>query len=362
MMGRIDASAILDTIPDPILVAGKGGAILRANPAAEEFFGMGQAALKKNRLQDIIPFGSPMLSLFEQIQYGTGAVSEYGILLGGARTEVKTVNIKLSPLHDDSGAVVIQIDERSMASKMDQSLVHRGAARAVTGMAAVLAHEVKNPLSGIRGAAQLLETNASEEDRDLTRLIVDEVGRIVALVDRMEAFSSPSPLEGQPVNIHEVLERVRRLAENGFASHVKIIENYDPSLPMVPGDKDQLIQVFLNLVKNAAEAVPRKKGEIHLNTAYRHGVRLALPGSRERIQLPLEVTVSDNGDGIPEDLRPNLFDPFVSTRPGGTGLGLALVAKIVGDHGGIVEADNMARGARFRVHLPVVQNREKRKR
>ncbi len=361
-MGRIEASAILDSIPDPILVVGRNGAILRANPAAEEFFGMGQAVLKKNRLHDVIPFGSPLLSLFEEMQDGTGAVSEYGILLGGARTEVKTVNIKLSPLFDDSGAVVIQIDERSMASKMDQSLVHRGSARAVTGMAAVLAHEVKNPLSGIRGAAQLLESNASEEDRDLTRLIIDEVARIVALVDRMEAFSSPSPLEGEPVNIHEVLERVRRLAENGFASHVKIIESYDPSLPMIPGDKDQLIQVFLNLVKNAAEAVPAKKGEIHLSTAYRHGVRLAVPGSKERIQLPLEVTVSDNGDGIPDDLRPNLFDPFVSTRPGGTGLGLALVAKIVGDHGGIVEADNIARGARFRVHLPVVQNRKRKSR
>ncbi|MDF1720380.1 MAG: ATP-binding protein [Minwuia sp.] len=360
-MEKFDAAAILDAIPDPILVAGEGGIILQANPAAEEFFDMGEAALKRNRLEDIAPFGSPMLALFNQLHEGSGTVSEYGVLLGSARTAVRTVNIKLSPLPDHPGVVVIQIEERSMASKMDRSLTHRGAARAVTGMAAVLAHEVKNPLSGIRGAAQLLEANASDDDRDLTSLIIDEVQRIVALVDRMEAFSSPTPLEQQAVNIHEVLERVRRLAENGFASHVKIIENYDPSLPMVLGNRDQLIQVFLNLVKNAAEAVPRTKGEIHLNTAYRHGVRLALPGSTERIQLPLEVTVTDNGGGIPEDLRAYLFDPFVSTRPGGTGLGLALVAKIIGDHGGIIEADTMTRGARFRVHLPVVQSGVKKR-
>ncbi|MEC9345208.1 MAG: ATP-binding protein [Pseudomonadota bacterium] len=351
-----DHEAILNAIPDPILVVDKDARIIMANPAAEEFFGMGQAVMRRNRLNDITPFGSPLIALFRQAREARGAISEYGVLLGTPKSEIKTVNIQLSPVVEHEGMVVVQIEERSMASKMDRSLTHRGAARAVTGMGALLAHEVKNPLSGIRGAAQLLEQSVDEGDRDLTRLIIDEVGRIVALVDRMEAFSDPRPLERQPVNIHEVLERVRRLAENGFGTHVRFVENYDPSLPPVSGNRDQLIQVFLNLVKNAAEAVPPRNGEITLSTAYRHGVRLAVPGSSERIQLPLEVTVADNGPGVPEDIRAHLFDPFVTTKPGGSGLGLALVAKIIDDHGGIVEADMTSRGALFRVYLPVVSN------
>ncbi|MCG8695358.1 MAG: ATP-binding protein, partial [Minwuiales bacterium] len=224
--------------------------------------------------------------------------------------------------------------------------------------AAMLAHEVKNPLSGIRGAAQLLEQNAPAEDRPLTHLIRDEADRICALVDRMEVFSDGGPVDRKPINIHLVLDRVRQLAQAGFGRHVRFIEHYDPSLPPVHGNRDQLVQVFLNLVKNAAEAAPESGGEIRLSTAYRHGVRLAIPGSKDRVRLALEVSVADNGPGVPEDLRPYLFDPFVTTRAGGTGLGLALVAKIIGDHGGIVEADNARRGAVFRAHLPVFSGRE----
>ena len=142
-----------------------------------------------------------------------------------------------------------------MADKIDRQMTHRSAARSVTGLAAMLAHEIKNPLSGIRGAAQLLETAVSDEDRALTRLITDETDRIVSLVDRMEIFSDERPIDRYPVNIHVVLDHVKAIAKNGFASQIKIVEDYDPSLPSVYANRDQLIQVFLNLVKNAAEAV-----------------------------------------------------------------------------------------------------------
>jgi two-component system nitrogen regulation sensor histidine kinase GlnL len=252
--------------------------------------------------------------------------------------------------------VVVMLQERTIADKMDRQLTHRGAARSVTALAAMLAHEIKNPLSGIRGAAQLLEQSVPDEDRTLTRLICEEADRIVKLVDRMEVFTDERPIEREPVNIHVVLEHVKRLAQSGFARHIKFVEEYDPSLPPVFANRDQLIQVFLNLLKNAAESIGETApdGEIQLSTAFRPGVRLSIPGkAKARVSLPLEFCVKDNGPGVPEDLLPHLFDPFVTTKPTGSGLGLALVAKIVGDHGGIIECEAQPRHTTFRVLMPM---------
>ena len=237
------------------------------------------------------------------------------------------------------------LQERTIADKMDRQLTHRGAARSLSAMGAMLAHEIKNPLSGIRGAAQLLETAVGDEDRALCRLICDETDRIVNLVDRMEAFSDGRPVERERGQYPRSARTCARIAQAGFARHIRFVENYDPSLPPVLANRDQLVQVFLNLVKNAAEAIgdDAVDGEIELSTAFRPGVRMRTPAAASPVSLPLEFCVRDNGPGVPEDLMPHLFDPFVTTKASGTGLGLALVAKIIGDHGGIIECKSHPR-------------------
>lgn len=349
---------ILDGLAHPILVIGDEGRIVYANAASELFFGASQARLIGAAFAEFLPFGTPLLSLVEQVQLRGGSISEYGVQLGTPRTGHALVDVQASRLtiSDPSvpdNRVLLMIQERSIATAMDRQLTHRGAARSVTAMAAMLAHEIKNPLSGIRGAAQLLELDSPPESRDLTRLITDEADRIVKLVDRMEVFSNERPIDREPVNIHEVLNHVRRLSEAGFGSKVHFVENYDPSLPPVMGERDQLIQVILNLVKNACEAVPEEGGQVTLSTSYRHGVKIKVPGSQESLSLPLEVSVTDNGPGVPDELQANLFDPFVTTKPKGQGLGLAMVAKIVGDHGGVIECESEPGETVFRVFLPV---------
>ncbi len=350
---HIDPSAVLNALPDPVLVVDGANEIRFVNLEAQEFFDLSFNAMAGMALAELLPPDSPVLGLIAQVRRGSRRVSQEGVVIDTPRIGPHHVTVQVATMGDLPDHLLLTVHERSIARKIDNSLTHRHAARSVTAMAAMLAHEVKNPLSGIRGAAQLLEENAHEQDRVLTRLICDEADRIVALVNRMEVFSDERPLERADVNIHTVLEHVRTIAQSGFARKIRFIERYDPSLPSVYGNRDQLVQVFLNLIKNAAEAAPETGGEITLSTSYQQGVRMALPGGDTRLHLPLLVSVQDNGDGIPEDLRSNLFDPFVTSKVNGTGLGLALVAKLIGDHGGTIEFDSQPRRTVFKVSLPM---------
>ena len=357
---RPDPAQLLNALPQPVLAIDADGAIREVNTAAEHFFDMGRVALLRSRLVDILPFGSPVLGLVADAMADQATVNGYKFDVSTPRTGLgRIVDAFVAPLPQSGDGAILLLQERSIAEKMDRQWTHRSAARSVTALGAMLAHEIKNPLSGIRGAAQLLETSVGDDDRALTRLICDETDRIVKLVDRMGAFSDERPGSRESLNIHAVLDHVKRLAQAGFARHIRFVAVYDPSLPHVLGSRDQLIQVFLNLVKNAAEAIGDESidGEILISTAYRPGVRLKAGAGADPVSLPLEICIRDNGPGVAADIAGDLFDPFVTSKASGSGLGLALVAKVIGDHGGVVEFESHPRRTIFRVLMPLEAQR-----
>ena len=355
-----DLALLLGALPVPIILLDPHDRFSFVNSAAEEFLGISAAQLSLLKFGDLVAPDSPLMLMISQSRDEHVTIADHDLSIDGPRLRKQGITAQATEVQEDAGFVVLVLQDTSAARVLDRQLTFRSAARSVAGMAEILAHEVKNPLSGIRGAAQLLEASVGESDRELAVLIRDEADRIRALVDRMEIFSE-RPITRGAVNIHRVLEHVRRLAQTGFAAHLRIGENYDPSLPPVWGNRDQLVQVLLNLVKNAAEAITQADhpcGEIVLTTAFQHGMRLAVPGSEARVYLPLVVAVRDNGPGIPDDIRPHLFEPFVSSKPTGKGLGLALVAKIVGDHGGLIEVDSRPGRTEFRLNLPVLSEND----
>ena len=350
----IDYEALWNALPNPTMLIEKDGHIHEVNGAAEDFLSMSARALRKRKLPDLAGPDSRIADLIRRVCDHSIALGEYTVEFHWPDTPVRMVDLFAVPAED---RVLVLIHPRANAERMGRQLSSRDAARSVVGMAAMLAHEIKNPLAGISGAAQLLEMGAGDEDRELTELIQAECDRIENLVNRVEAFGDVGLTRRVPVNIHDILDRAAKSAKAGFASHVRFVEEYDPSLPPVPGDSDQLMQAIVNLLKNAAEATPAVGGVIMLKTSYRAGMKVRT-GQGAPESLPLQIQISDNGSGVPEDLKPHLFEPFVTSKSTGTGLGLALVSKVIADHGGVISCDSDPGYTVFRMLLPVSSARE----
>lgn len=339
-------------LPFPAFVVSPKGEIVQANAAAEQLVATSQKQMKTKKLTQFFHENSIAVSTVRQAIRDTGSVTQYNVDVAIVNKPVMICNIYVSFLSSDQSNLLLVVQPIGVAQKMSQSLTNLSAARSVTAMAAMLAHEIRNPLAGISGAAQLLAMNAREEDVELAAMIDQETKRIGQLVDRVEHFGDQRPMDAKPVNIHDVLDRARRAASVGHASHVTFNVGYDPSLPEASGDADQLLQVFQNIIKNAAEAVEDNRGTIKIRTSYNSGVKLAMQGNKIQ-NLPLQIEIIDNGRGVPDTLISEIFDPFVSSKSNGTGLGLSLVSKIIAAHGGLVECTSATGRTVFCVRLPV---------
>ncbi len=347
-------AAAFDLWPEAALVLNANDVVVAVNEAAEEVFAQGLGLLGKKPMAGALAPGSRLAALVERARAQAGTVRERGVEVSLLGYPAFIADVAVAPFLDDGLLVTLRV--RSATFGVDRNADPAGL-HSVMGLGQMLAHEVKNPLAGIRGAAQLLKRGVRADDLPLAQLIVDETDRIKRLINRMEAFGGDDPPERSPVNIHRVLDRVRALAANGVAGDLFLSEHYDPSLPEAWGEEDQLIQVFLNLTKNAAEAAHARgdgRGEIAITTAYRHGVKIRGADGSMIGGAPLEVRVADNGGGVPAKIRAHLFEPFVTSKAQGVGLGLALVAKIVAGHGGMIDFESEPGRTVFRVLLPTV--------
>lgn len=320
------------------------------NPAAEQFLSLSRRAVAGRALADIVTVEAPIDAAISRCRVNRAPVFINDVQLCPAERAPVLASLQLALMGDNPELVLLLINPREIAGKLGQADGIRHSARTAIGMAQMLAHEIKNPLAGITGAAQLLSMSLSGEDRDLTDLIVAETQRVVKLLDQVEQFGNQRPPECGPTNIHDVLEQARRSAQVGFAAHMRIADSYDPSLPPVWADPDQLQQVFQNLLKNAAQAQP-EGGRIRIKTYFEQSLRVR-GHAGEDIALPIHVEIMDDGPGLPSEIAADIFDPFVSGRENGTGLGLALVSKILAAHNGWISVDSRPGRTVFRVSLP----------
>ncbi len=342
--------AIWASLPVPAVIIDPKDRIEDINSAAEGFLNLSAKSVSGTPVWDQIAVNDPIEAAFDRARSTGTPLFVNDVDVGGGQRAPMQSDLQVAPLLGSPGYMILMISPRELAGRMTQNHSVKSAAKSAIGMAEMLAHEIKNPLAGITGAAQLLSMNLKADDLELTDLIVAESRRIVKLLGQVEQFGNLSLPALQAVNIHDVLDRARRSALLGFGAHMRIIEDYDPSLPLAYGDPDQLLQVILNLLKNASEAAGNTSGTIRLHSYFEHSFRLRrADGSGQ--SLPLQIEVIDDGPGLPENIKGDIFDPFVSGRENGTGLGLALVSKIISDHGGWISVTSVPGHTVFRISL-----------
>ena len=350
------STELLNLLPFPLLLIDQENRFVWLNPAAENFFRSSTAYLAGHAVVEFIPSDSPFFNLLDRVRQAGRSVVESELALISPKLGVRKGTIQMVPVPARSeinypAQVLVSIQEQSLAEQLSTQNQFKGAALSMAKMTALLAHEIKNPLAGIKGAAQLLELDLPAEYRELSGMIVHETDRITSLLSRIENLSADAPLKISDVNIHEVLDHCIRITKASFGRHLQIVRRYDPSLPDVRGDRELLVQCFLNLLKNAAEAT-KIGDELVLRTCYSMTRYISSLSDGKRMHLPLQIEIEDTGEGIPEELSEHIFEPFISTKSGGSGLGLAMVASVIADHGGTITHQRRPQGTCFSINLP----------
>ena len=348
------------SLPMPAFLVDPEDMIQAVNPAAEEFLNASARSVIDVPIFDRLAIDAPVEEALRRVRRDEGPLFINNVDVSSGARPPPICNIQLAPMLGMAGHLLLILEERHLADKLGRSHSVKSAAKSAIGMAEMLAHEIKNPLAGITGSAQLLSMSLSGEDLELTDLIVAETRRVLKLLEQVEHFGNLSPPQRKAVNIHDLLDRARRSASVGFAAEMRVVEEYDPSLPPTFVDGDQMLQVFLNLLKNAAEAAGRASGTITIKTFYEPSLRLRRKDGSSAA-LPLQVEIIDDGPGIPPDIQNEIFEPFVSGRENGTGLGLALVSKIVAEHDGWIAVQSVPGRTAFRISLPVAPRVESKK-
>ena len=347
----LDAETLWGSLPHPAFLIDGEDRIEEINAAAEQFMNASAKSLRGQPVWDRLLVDAPLDNAFARVRANRALLFVNDVDLTAGDRPPFHCSLQIAPVADDPARLLLTITSREIADRLERSHSVKAAAKSAIGMAEMLAHEIKNPLAGITGAAQLLSMGLKGGDLELTDLIVEETRRIVKLLEQVEQFGNLRPPEKRAVNVHDLLERARKSAQVGFAAHMALVEDYDPSLPATLADPDQMLQVFLNLLKNAAEASP-KGGTIRLRTFYDLTLRLRRTDGGG-LPLPLVVEIVDDGPGIPPELAADIFEPFVSGRENGTGLGLALVSKIVSEHDGWISVESVPGRTAFRISLPM---------
>jgi len=338
------------SLPVPALLLSVEDTILGSNPAAEAFLNLSAKSLRGAQLWDKVMIDAALEAPYARAKELRTSLFLNDVDVGSGMGAPMLCNVQFAPLGGTDDQMIMMISPREIASRMTHSGSSGKAAKSAIGMAEMLAHEIKNPLAGITGAAQLLSMNLAPQDQEMTDLIVEESRRIVKLLEQVEQFGNLRQPQRRPVNIHDVLDRARQSAAVGFGAHMFFVVDYDPSLPLADVDADQLQQVLLNLLKNASEA-GKDGGTIRLRTFYDAALRVRqADGTHAR--LPLQIEVIDDGPGLPAEIANDIFEPFVSGRENGTGLGLALVSKLIHDGGGWITVESVPGKTVFRVSLP----------
>ncbi len=353
-MMQAGLDGLWESLPIPAVILDENDRILTINPMAEGFFNNSSKSLVGAPIWDRLMVDAPIEGKLQGVRATQSTLFVNDVDVGTGDRAPVVCNLQFAPYQGREGAIVLLISPRELAGRVNQSSSVSVAARSAIGMAEMLAHEIKNPLAGITGAAQLLSMALSPEDQELTDLIVEETRRIVKLLEQVEQFGNLRPPVQEKINIHDILTRVVSSAKLGFGAHMAFHELYDPSLPEALGDADQLTQVIMNLVKNASEA-SRTGGNITLRTYFEHSFRLRRSDGTGH-GLPLQIEVMDDGPGLPDDIRDNVFEPFVSGRENGTGLGLALASKIILDHRGWIGVESVPGRTVFRISLPIYRS------